>query len=211
MVRAVESRWHEPDHGIWEIRRPRRHHVHSKVMCWVTADRAVRIAERFLDHDHQDWRALRDRIAADILEKGFKESVGAFTAAYDGDDMDARALVVGLSGLVEPDDKRFVRTVDAIESSLREGPTVYRYRADDGLPGVEGGFFICASWLVDSFVLIGRHEKAQALFDSMLKLVGPTGSVSEQFDPVGNRALGNVPQAYSYIGLIDNAIRLSQV
>ncbi|HPF40495.1 MAG TPA: trehalose-phosphatase [Phycisphaerae bacterium] len=210
MVRAVEKRWAEPDHGIWEIRKPRRHHVHSKVMCWMTVDRAIRVANRFLDRDREDWRELRDRIAADVLEHGYKANVNAFTAAYDGEDLDASALTIGTTGLLPPDDERFAGTVAAIESSLCEGPTVYRYRADDGLPGVEGGFFICASWLIDAYVLMGQREKAKDLFAVMLDLVGPTWSVSEQYDPPSGRALGNVPQAYSYIGLIENALRLSE-
>lgn len=210
MVRAVEQRWHEPDHGIWEIRKPRRHHVHSKVMCWLTVDRAIHVANRFLDRDREDWRALRERIASDVLDNGYKPSVGAFTAAYDGEDLDASALAVGLSGLLPPDDERFASTVDVIDKALRDGPTVYRYRADDGLPGVEGGFFICASWLIDAFVLLGQRQKAEALFGVMTDLVGPTWSLSEQYDPPSGRALGNVPQAYSYIGLIENAIRLSK-
>lgn len=210
MVRAVQQRWHEPDHGIWEIRKPRRHHVHSKVMCWLTVDRAIRIANRFLDRDRADWRDLRDRIAADVLENGYKPNVNAFTAAYDGEDYDASALAVGLSGLLPPDDERFRTTVAAVEQALADGPTVYRYRADDGLPGLEGGFFICASWLIDAYVLLGERYKASELFESMLKLVGPTGALSEQYDAPTRRFLGNVPQAYSYIGLIENAIRLSQ-
>lgn len=210
MVGAVEKRWDEPDHGIWEIRMPRRHHVHSKIMCWLTVDRAIRIANRFLDRDRKDWRDLRDRIAADVLEKGYKSNVRAFTAAYDGEDYDASALMVGLSGLLTPDDERFRSTIAAVESKLVEGPTVYRYRSDDGLPGVEGGFFLCASWLIDAYVLTGERQKAEELFEAMIELVGPTWSLSEQYDPPTGRSLGNVPQAYSYIGLIQNAIRLSQ-
>ncbi|MCB9855737.1 MAG: trehalose-phosphatase [Phycisphaerales bacterium] len=210
MVRAVEKRWHEPDHGIWEIRKPRRHHVHSKVMCWMTVDRAIHVANRFLDRDREDWRILRDQIAADVLQNGYKANVRAFTAAYDGEDLDASALAVGISGLLPPDDERFAGTVEAVEKALSEGPTVYRYRADDGLPGVEGGFFICASWLIDAYILLGEREKANDLFSVMLDLVGPTWSLSEQYDPPSGRALGNVPQAYSYIGLIENALRLSE-
>lgn len=210
MVHAVQKRWHEPDHGIWEIRKPRRHHVHSKVMCWMTVDRAIHVANRFLDRDREDWRELRDQIASDLLENGYKSNVSAFTAAYDGEDLDASSLVVGLSGLLPPEDERFRSTVAAVADALAEGPTVYRYRADDGLPGVEGGFFICASWLIDAYVLLGERKKATELFEISLDLIGPTWSLSEQYDPATGRALGNVPQAYSYIGLIENAIRLSR-
>ncbi len=210
MVSAVSLRWNEPDHGIWEIRRSPRHHVHSKVMCWLTVDRAITVACRFLDQDRDDWKALRDRIGADVIEHGFKPELNAFTAAYDGTDIDAAALYVGLSGLLEPDDPRFAGTVEAVERTLRSGPTVYRYRADDGLPGFEGGFHICASWLVDAYALLGRHEDARQLFEQIAALAGPTGILSEQYGPRTKRALGNVPQAYSHIGIIENAVRLAR-
>jgi trehalose 6-phosphate phosphatase len=208
-VRAVEARWHEPDHGIWEIRKPRRHHVHSKVMCWLTVDRGIRISERFLDRRRPDWETLRDRIAADLLSQGWNAQANAFTAAYDGTDLDAAALWVGLSGLVPGDDPRFLGTIEAIERSLRDGPTVYRYLADDGLPGREGGFFLCASWLVEALVRAGRREDAESLFESLVELAGPEGLLPEQFDPASGRTLGNHPQAYSHIGIIDNALLLS--
>ena len=116
---------------------------------------------------------------------------------------------MGLSGLLEPDDPRFAGTVEAVERTLRNGPTVYRYRADDGLPGFEGGFHICASWLVDAYALLGRHEDARQLFEQIAALAGPTGILSEQYGPRTGRALGNVPQAYSHIGIIENALRLA--
>jgi trehalose 6-phosphate phosphatase len=209
MVEAVQHRWDEPDHGIWEIRRPRRHHVHSKVMCWLTVDRAGKIARRFLDRDCREWTKLRDRIAEDVLAKGFKPNVNAFSAAYDGDDLDAAALHVGLSGLLPPDDPRFAGTVAAVERVLALGPTVYRYRSDDGLPGFEGGFHICTSWLINSYLLMGRVKEAQELFDQFVALAGPTGLLSEQYGPKTRRALGNHPQAYSHLGLIDSAVRLA--
>jgi GH15 family glucan-1,4-alpha-glucosidase len=212
IVNAVQRRWREADHGIWEIRRAPRHHVHSKVMCWLTVDRGIRIAERYLDRRRDDWVALRDQIAEEILRCGFKPGQNAFTAAYDGDDLDAAALYVGLSGLVAPDDERFIGTVQAIENHLKRGPTVYRYRtSDDGLPGTEGGFHICASWLVDAYLLIGRADDARKLFDEIVALAGPTGLYSEQYDPESQLALGNHPQAYSHIGIIENAIRIASV
>ncbi len=210
MVTAVHNRWSEPDHGIWEIRKPRRHHVHSKVMCWATIDRAIDIASAFLDRDREDWRALRDEIAADVLEHGFKESVGAFTAAYEGEDLDAAVLEIGLRGLLPPGDERFVRTVEAIERELRHGPAVYRYRADDGLPGFEGGFNLCTAWLIQSYILVGRVGDANTLFNAYCELAGKTGLLSEEFGPVSKRALGNHPQVYSHLGLIDCAIALQR-
>jgi len=210
MVKAVERRWHEPDNGIWEIRKPPRHHVHSKVMCWTTVDRAISVAPHFVDPDQHAWRELRNRIAADVLEHGWKDEVGAFTAAYDGIDLDASVLVVGLSGLLPPDDARFVATVEVVERELRDGPTVYRYRADDGLPGAEGGFHLMTSWLVEALHLIGRHDDARELFDDLAGLTGPTGLLSEEYDPAQGRSLGNHPQAYSHLGLIGNALTLSR-
>jgi trehalose 6-phosphate phosphatase len=209
MVQAVEARWHEPDHGIWEIRKPRRHHVHSKVMCWLAVDRGVRVSERFLDRRRPAWEALRDQIAADILAHAWNEQAGSFTAAYDGEDLDAAALTIGLAGLVEATDPRFLATIKAIEAELRRGPTVYRYLADDGLPGREGGFFLCASWLVDALWKAGRRADAESLFESIVDLAGPEGLLPEQYDPHLGRTLGNHPQAYSHIGLIENALTLS--
>ncbi len=215
MVHAVESRWDGPDHGIWEIRGPMRHHVHSKTMCWMTIDRAIAIAERYRGPAPERWHALREEIKEDVLAKGWSEERRAFTAAYDGDDLDAAVLWIGLSGLLEPRDERFLMTVDAVERELRDGPTVYRYRgADglpgDGLPGGEGGFHICASWLVDALVLVGRVDEARALFGEIARLAGPTGCMSEQVDPARRRALGNHPQAYSHLGVIQNALRLER-
>ncbi len=209
MVAAVKRRWMEPDHGIWEIRKPRRHHVHSKVMCWLTVDRAQQVALRFLDRERPDWAVLRDEIAADVLEKGYKKHLNCFTAAYDGDDLDASALFVGLTGLLPADDSRFLGTITATAKALCDGPVVYRYRADDGLPGVEGGFYICASWLIDSYLLAGMRQEAETLFRTMMQQASKAGLLSEQFDPGAGVALGNFPQAYSYLGLIDNALRLS--
>jgi GH15 family glucan-1,4-alpha-glucosidase len=209
MVGAVEKRWQEPDHGIWEIRTNPRHHVHSKVMCWVTVDRAVRVAADFVDGAHHDWELLRDQIRDDVLERGWKKEVGAFTAAYDGTDVDASVLAVGLFGLVDADDERFLRTVEVVERDLREGPTVYRYRGDDGLPGTEGGFHLMTSWLIDAFLATGREADARELFAALTDCAGQTGLFSEEYDPENDRSLGNHPQAYSHLGLIHNALNLA--
>ncbi len=209
LVLAVSRRWTEPDHGIWEIRKPPRHHLYSKVMCWVTVDRAVDIARQFLDREPAAWVGLRDTIAADILDNGWNAERGAYTAAYNEDELDASVLAIGLWGLVEPDDPRFVATVEAVERELRHGPTVYRYLEEDGLPGREGGFNLMTSWLIDSLWMIGREKDARTLFESLCELAGKTGIMAEEFDPETGRALGNVPQAYSHLGVINNALRLS--
>jgi trehalose-phosphatase len=209
MVGAVEKRWQEPDHGIWEVRRSPRHHVYSKVMCWVTVDRAIRVAGSFVDGDHPDWELLRDSIAEDVLDRGWKDEVSSFTAAYDGTDVDASVLAIGLYGLVDPGDERFLGTVRRVEAELREGTTVYRYRGDDGLPGTEGGFHLMTSWLVDAYLATGRVDDARELFAGLVACVGATGLLSEEWDPDTGRSLGNHPQAYSHLGLIHNAMNLA--
>src|SRR5690606_13087942 len=138
MARAVETRWREPDHGIWEIRAARRHHTHTKVMCWLTADRAAWVSEALRGRPRDTLRALADEIKADILANAWSERLGAFSGSYGADDPDAGALWVGLSGMLATGDPRFLATIDAVERELREGPVIYRYTAPDGLPGREG-------------------------------------------------------------------------
>ena len=202
MVFAVESRWVEPDHGIWEIRGNPRHHVYSKVMCWLTVDRALKLADEFGREAPPGWATLRDVISQQVRERGWNDEVQSFTAAYDGTDLDAATLHIGLSGLIDPSDPRFAATVVATEAELRSGATVYRYHRDDGLPGTEGGFHLCAAWLVEAYLLTDQRSQAEALFDRLVTAAGPTGLLSEEFDPVAERALGNHPQAYSHLGLL---------
>ena len=202
MARAVEARWHEEDHGIWEARRAPKHNVYTKVMCWVTLDRAIDVADRTGRDLPGAWRGLREEIAEEVIERGWSERVQSYTVAYDDDDLDAASLFVGLSGMLPADDERFLKTVDAVERELREGPTVFRYRYDDGLPGLEGGFHICTTWLIEAFLLVGRHEEARTLFRQLDKLRGPTGLLAEEYDPIAEQHLGNHPQAYSHLGYI---------
>jgi trehalose-phosphatase len=209
MAEAVSRRWHEPDHGIWEERHAPRHHVYSKVMCWVTIDRAVRLGQRFGRVIDPSWPALRDTIATDVLKNGWSDEAQSFTTAYDGTDLDAASLHVGLSGLIDPTDERFQATVTAIEAELRSGSTVYRYRRDDGLPGDEGGFHLCAAWMIEAYLLTGRRPEAEDLFAQMVDAAGPTGLLPEEYDPIAERSLGNHPQAYSHLGLIRCAQLLS--
>jgi GH15 family glucan-1,4-alpha-glucosidase len=202
MAEAVTRRWNEPDHGIWEERHVPRHRVYSRVMCWVTIDRAIKLGEQYGRDVPGQWPSLRDAIKDDVLTHGWNDEVQAFTTAYDGTDLDAASLFVGLTGLIDPADERFQQTVTAIEAELRSGSTVYRYRRDDGLPGGEGGFHICAAWLIEAYLLTGRRTEAQELFDQIVAAAGPTGLLPEQYDPIAERSLGNHPQAYSHIGLI---------
>jgi trehalose-phosphatase len=210
MVEAVSRRWHEPDHGIWEARIPPRHHVYSKVMGWLTVDRALRIADRYQVEAQPGWVELRDTIADEVLTRGWDNNVGAYTVAYDHRELDASSLWIGLSGLLADDDPRFLSTVLAIESDLRSGPIVYRYRWDDGLPGREGGFHICSAWMVEAYLRTGRRADAEELFQQMINCAGPTGLLPEQYDHLAERGLGNHPQAYSHIGLINCALMLEQ-
>ncbi len=208
MVRAVELRWTEPDHGIWELRGPKRHHVHTKVTCWLAVDRALRVAECAMGASRPAWVELRRKIASDVLEHGFSQRAGFFTAAYGDDSADASALHVGLRGLLPSDDPRFAATVEAVDRELRDGPVVHRYLSDDGLPGREGAWVICSCWLVESLALIGRVDEAKALFDRVVTLAGPTGLLAEEWDEGHGIALGNFPQAYSHLGVIDAAVAL---
>ncbi|AIJ26600.1 trehalose-phosphatase [Amycolatopsis methanolica] len=209
MAEAVTRRWSEPDHGIWEERHVPRHRVYSRVMCWVTVDRAIKLGEVYGREIPAGWHDLREEIANDVLTNGWNDEVQAFTTAYDGTDLDAASLFVGLAGLIDPSDERFQHTVTAIEAELRSGSTVYRYRRDDGLPGSEGGFHLCAAWLIEAYLLTGRRTEAEELFEQLVDTAGPTGLLPEQYDPVAERSLGNHPQAYSHLGLIRCAKLLS--
>lgn len=210
MIEAVQRRWREPDHGIWEFRGPRRQHVHSKIMCWHAVNRAMAVEATMMDRQSDTWLELRENIAADILKNAWNDRVGAFTGAYGEDWLDAAVLQIGLTGLIEARDQRFVSTVEVIERTLRSGPTVHRYRCDDGLPGTEGGFHLCTSWLIESYLLLGRLAEAEELFEQLAGLAGPLGLLSEEWGTDRNTALGNYPQAYSHLGLINAAVRLAR-
>ncbi|MEV0645659.1 trehalose-phosphatase [Phytomonospora sp. NPDC050363] len=208
MADAVERRWHEPDHGLWEAPRPPRHHVYSKVMCWYTITKAIYLADNHGLPRKENWAALRDTIAENVLEHGWNENLRTYTAAYGEPDLDAATLWIGLTGLLDPSDQRFIDTVEATEAALRSGSAVYRYRRDDGLPGVEGGFLICAAWLIEAYLKIGRRADAEELFTQLVDQAGPTGLLPEQWDPLAERGLGNHPQAYSHLGFIHCAMLL---
>ena len=209
LVDAVDRRWQEPDQGIWEIRAAPRHHVHSKTMCWMAVDRGVALAGMVFNRSVPAWERLRATVAVEILTKGWSPAQNAFTAAYGSTDLDSAVLAMGLSGLVPPGDSRWVATVEAIEAQLRDGATVYRYRRDDGLPGEPSGFNLMTCWLIDAKILIGDLDGARALFDDYIALAGPTGLLSEEHDPVTGQSRGNFPQAYSHLGLIENALNLA--
>lgn len=210
MVLAVERSWRDPDHGIWEVRTEKRHHVHSKTMCWLALDRAVKLADQFVGVRREAWESLRDQVKQDVLEHGFDAELGGFVAAYDLREPDAAALTVGLSGLIGPDDPRFEGTVNLVQRRLLRGGTLVRYAYPDELPGPEGGFHLCTGWLVESLALIGRRAEAEALFARLAAAVGPTGLMSEQWCPDEQTGLGNLAQAYSHAALIAGAVALSR-
>jgi GH15 family glucan-1,4-alpha-glucosidase len=216
LVEFLKTGWDEPDDGIWEVRGPRRHFTHSKVMAWVAVDRAVRTLEEWPDLEGplEEWRALRKKIFTEVCLKGYNEKVGAFTQYYGCDQLDASVLMIPLVGFLPPTDHRVINTVEAVEKGLVEDGFVLRYRtADDGevdgLTGREGAFLACSFWLVDCLHMIGRTKDAEALFDRLLSLRNDLGLLSEEYDPVDQRLVGNFPQAFSHVSLVNSAYRLS--
>lgn len=206
-VEAVARRWREPDHGIWEIRDAPREHVHSRVMCWMAVDQAIQVIA-MARAERSDWVALRELIRQDILTNGWDSELNTFISAYGRTDVDAGVLAVITSGMIEGSDPRAIGTIRAVEASLRDGPTVYRYRHDDGLPGTEGGMNICTSWLVEAYSMAGLWDEAHNLFAQYLNCAGTTGLLPEMYNPGTDRGLGNHPQAYSHLGLIRCAMLL---
>jgi GH15 family glucan-1,4-alpha-glucosidase len=216
LVEFLETGWKEPDDGIWEVRGPRRHFTHSKVMAWVAVDRAVRTLEEWPDLDGplETWRSLRDDIFTEVCDEGFNQDVGAFTQYYGSDTLDASVLMIPLVGFLPPTDPRVVSTVEAVQRDLMDHGLVLRYRtaddgAVDGLTGREGAFLACSFWLVDCLYMIGRAEEAVELFERLLALRNDLGLLSEEYDPMAGRLVGNFPQAFSHVSLINSAFRLS--
>lgn len=208
MVRAVEIRWSEPDHGIWEIREPTRHHVHSKVMCWHAVDRALTVAKLGVGIERPEWKQLREQIRTEVLTEAWNQDAGAFSGTYEEFNLDAAVLFIGLANLIPADDPRWISTVLAVERGLCDRGFVRRYRDDDGLPGHEGAWIVCTSWLIEALVTIGRRDDARVMFDRMAEAAGPLGLMSEEYDPATGTGLGNFPQAYSHLGLINAAVRI---
>lgn len=206
-IEAVRRRWREPDHGIWEIRDAPRKHLHSRVMCWMAIDRALEVV-RLDGSQRPDWVVLQERIRHDILTNGWDPDVNSYVSAYGRQDVDAACLAVITSGLVAGTDPRAIGTIRAVEASLRDGPTVYRYRHDDGLPGTEGGMHICTSWLIEAYVAADMLDEAQNLYTQLLECAGSTGLLPEMHNPGTEHGLGNHPQAYSHLGLIRCALAL---
>jgi GH15 family glucan-1,4-alpha-glucosidase len=216
LIQFLETAWSQPDDGIWEVRGPRRHFTHSKVMAWVAVDRAVRTLEDWpeLEGPLDDWRTLRQQIFDEVCEEGYNERVGAFTQYYGSDELDASVLMIPLVGFLPATDARVISTVQAIEKSLVDDGFVLRYRttddgAVDGLTGREGAFLACSFWLVDCLHMIGRTHDAKELFERLLSLRNDLGLLSEEYDPLLARLVGNFPQAFSHVSLVNSAFRLT--
>lgn len=214
ILEHLESAWHEPDEGLWEVRGGRRHFTHSKIMAWVAFDRASNLM-----HDLGDaaasarWRRNAEEIHAEICSKAFAPEIGSFVQSYGSRQLDASLLQIPLVGFLPANDARVRGTVFAIEQRLIDGGFVMRYDTEaemDGLPPGEGAFLACSFWLADNYVLQGRNTEARALFERLLGLCNDVGLLAEEYDPRTGRMLGNFPQAFSHIGLINTALNLSR-
>jgi GH15 family glucan-1,4-alpha-glucosidase len=217
LLRYLEHAWKEPDDGIWEVRGPRRHFTHSKVMAWVAFDRGVQAVERFgRTGPAERWREARAEIHSEVLERGFDVELNSFTQSYGSKRLDASLLVIPLVGFLPADDPRMIGTVTAIERDLYRDGFVYRYAHDegahdvDGLPPGEGAFLPCTFWLADNFALQGRLDEAEELFQRLLDLRNDLGLLAEEWDPAMRRQLGNFPQAFTHVALVNTAFNLDE-
>jgi GH15 family glucan-1,4-alpha-glucosidase len=213
----LESGWREPDEGMWEVRGPRRHFTHSKVMAWVAFDRGVKLMQRFPREGPLDrWRATRKEIRAEVLRHAYDSKRGTFVQSYGSDRLDANLLMIPLVGFLPATDERVVGTVDAIRRDLLRDGLVERYRADeenldvDGLPPGEGVFLMCSFWLAAVLAMQGRLDESVELFERLLSLRNDLGLISEEYDPERKRLLGNFPQAFTHLSLVETAFMLSR-
>ncbi|MFE3830389.1 glycoside hydrolase family 15 protein [Streptomyces sp. NPDC059092] len=217
LIRYLEKHWDQPDEGIWEVRGPRRHFVHSKVMAWVAVDRTIKLIESGdADGPLERWRELRDDIHHDVCEKGYDKERNTFTQSYGSKELDASLLLIPQMGFLPPDDKRVIGTIEAIQRELStEDGFVLRYPTSgedagvDGLEGDEGAFLACSFWLADDLAMIGRVDEARKLFEKLLSLRNDLGLLAEEWDSRLQRQVGNFPQAFSHVPLIDTALRLT--
>jgi GH15 family glucan-1,4-alpha-glucosidase len=211
----LEERWREPDRGMWEVRSEPQHFTYSKVMVWVAFDRAIKSAESFgLQGPTDRWRELRDEIHADVCRSGFDADLNAFVRSYGSRELDASLLLMPAVGFLPAHDPRVRGTIDAIERHLVADGFVRRYdtaRNRDGLPAGEGAFLACSFWLVDAYVLLGRLDDAHRLFERLLALRNDLGLLSEEYDPAAGRLVGNFPQAFSHLALVNSACNLARV
>jgi len=213
LMEYLETIWDQPDEGIWEVRGPRRHFTHSKVMAWVAFDRAVKGVEQSgLEGPVERWREVRDKIHASVCRDGFDAQAGTFVQSYGSKEVDASLLMIPLVGFLPASDPRVLGTVRAIEKALLSDGCVARYQTHaevDGLPSGEGAFLACSFWLVDNYALQGRTEEARALFERLAGLANDVGLLSEEYDPSSRRLVGNFPQAFTHVSLINSALNLT--
>jgi GH15 family glucan-1,4-alpha-glucosidase len=213
LMKFLESAWNQPDEGIWEVRGPRRHFTHSKVMAWVAFDRAVKDGERFgLDGDVDRWRTIRDEIHQQVCEQGFNQQIGSFTQYYGSDLLDASLLMIPLVGFLPASDPRVQGTLAAIEKKLMQDGFVNRYATQSGvdsLPPGEGSFLPCSFWYVDNLTLAGRRDEAEQMFERLLNIRNDLGLLAEEYDQKAQRMVGNFPQAFSHVGLVNTAHNLA--
>jgi GH15 family glucan-1,4-alpha-glucosidase len=209
-----EHIWREPDEGIWEVRGGRRQFTYSKAMAWVAFDRAIQGVERFgLDGPVERWRRIRDEVHAEVCREGYNPALGSFVQSYGADQLDASLLLLPLVGFLPPEDPRIKGTVAAIERSLVRDGFVLRYdthAVEDGLPAGEGAFLACSFWLADNLILQGRHAEARRLFERLVGLANDVGLLAEEYDPAAGRLVGNFPQAFSHIALVNTAHNLER-
>jgi GH15 family glucan-1,4-alpha-glucosidase len=215
VLEYLSTVWRQPDEGLWEVRGGPQHFVHSKVMAWVAFDRAANeVAAGEFDESGQRWREIADEIHADVCERGFDGDLNSFVQAYGSKRLDASLLLIPLVGFLPASDPRVQGTLRAVENKLLiDGEFVLRYEIenpDDGLPEGEGAFLACSFWLVDNYILQGRHAEARKLLDRLLARCNDVGLLAEEIDPLTGRMLGNFPQAYSHVGLINCALNLSR-
>jgi alpha,alpha-trehalase len=212
MAEHVCKHWRDMDSGIWEVRDGEHHFVYSKVMCWVALDRVIRAAEQEnLEADLPHWRLVREQIRTDILTNGYNTQIGAFTQYYGGTSLDAACMLMPLVGFIPPDDPRMRSTVDRVMEQLTdERGFVYRYNVEDGLEGKEGTFTLCSFWLVDNLAMQGRVDEARSLFERLVSYAGRLGLFAEEIDGATGAALGNYPQAFTHIALINSAHNLER-
>ena len=212
LLQHLETAWCEPDEGIWEVRGPRQHFTHSKVMAWVAFDRGSRTAERLGDGDAAKWRTIADEVHEQICREAYDSEQGAFTQYYGSTGLDASVLLLPLVGFLPPTDPRVVGTIEAIERELLVDGLLLRYRTDDGVDGLppgEAAFLACSFWLADCYVLVGRREEAVALLDKLCALANDVGLLAEEYDVALGRQVGNFPQAFSHVSLVGTAMRLA--
>ncbi len=236
LVDHVATVWHEADDGIWEVRGPRRHFVHSKVMAWVAVNRWLQLLDTLdLTDDPGPWRDLADEIHADVCARGFNPELNSFTQYYGSTNLDASLLIIGIEGFLPPEDPRLIGTIEAVERTLLKDGFVLRYETDvkaegagegesasavpegerydtvDGLPPGEGAFLLTTFWLLDALALIGRVDDAAAIFERLVALRNDVGLLAEEYDPVARRFLGNFPQAFSHVGLLSSGFNLHRL